>query len=142
VPQIGDQPAVWAGGPLLALPTHSGDYDSACKNPAAAIFIRYVIDNSAEWAKGGNVPAYNPVRSDPAFTALPQAVLAQSVENPVFPPSIPGVGDAFAPLSEAISAVMQGNATDIKAALDDAKARADQILAQNKQTYGDAPQGQ
>jgi multiple sugar transport system substrate-binding protein len=142
VPQIGDQPAVWAGGPLLALPVHTGDYDTTCKDPAAALFIRYLIENSAEWAKGGNVPAYNPAREDAAFTALPQAALAESVETPVFPPAVPGIGDAFAPLGEAIGAVMSGNETDIKKALDDAAARADQILAQNKQTYGDAPKGQ
>jgi multiple sugar transport system substrate-binding protein len=141
VPQIGDQPAVWAGGPLLTLPVHQSGNDE-CKDAAAAMLIRYLVENSAEWAKGGNVPAYNPAREDPTFTALPQAVLAESVENPVFPPAIPGVGDAFTPLSEAITAVMGGNATDIKAALDDAANRANQILAENKANYGDAPQGQ
>lgn len=142
VPQIGDQPAVWAGGPLLALPVQSGDYDATCKNPAAAMFIRYLIENSAEWAKGGNVPAYNPAREDATFTALPQSVLAESVENPVFPPTVPGIGDAFVPLSEAISAVMSGAETDVKRALDDAAGRADQILTQNQQNYGDAPAAQ
>lgn len=140
VPQIGDQPAVWAGGPLLALPAKP--QPDACKDAGSAMFIKYVIENSAEWAKGGNVPAYNPARDDAAFTALPQASLAESVENPVFPPAIPGIGDAFAPLSEAVSAVISGTEPDIKKALDDAAARADQILAQNKQTFGDAPKAQ
>ncbi len=138
VPQIGDQPAVWAGGPLLALPTQQGGNDE-CKDAGAAMFIRYLIDNSAEWAKGGNVPAFNQAREDAGFTALPQAVLAESVANPVFPPAIPGIGDAFVPLSEAVAAVMGGTTTDIKAALDDAATRADQILADNKANYGDAP---
>lgn len=140
VPQIGSQPAVWAGGPLLALPAKQ--QPDTCKDAGAAMFIRFVIDNSPEWAKGGNVPAYNKAREDAAFTALPQAALAQSVENPVFPPAVPGIGDAFAPLGEAVGAVISGTETDVKKALDDAAARADQILAQNKQTYGDAPKGQ
>ncbi|MBC8161037.1 MAG: ABC transporter substrate-binding protein, partial [Roseiflexaceae bacterium] len=141
VPQIGSQPAVWAGGPLLALPVRGQGAD-ACKDAGSAMFIKYVIENSAQWAKGGNVPAYNKARQDPAFTELPQAALATSVENPVFPPAIPGIGDAFTPLSEAVGAVMSGSATDIKLALDDAAGRADQILEQNKANYGDAPAAQ
>gem|GEM_PF-72099 len=138
VPQIGDQPAVWAGGPLLTLPTRSGEAD-ACKDAAAGMLIRYLIDNSAEWAKGGHIPAFNQAREDAGFTLLPQAALAESVENPVFPPSIPGVGDAFVPLSEALAAVVGGVETDIKAALDNAATTANQILAENQQNYGDAP---
>ncbi len=138
VPQIGDQPAVWAGGPLLTLPARAGEAD-ACKDAAAGMLIRYLIDNSAQWAEGGNIPAYNPAREDAAFTALPQAALATSVENPIFPPSVPGVGDAFVPLSEAVAAVMGGVETDIQAALDNAATTANQILAENQQNYGDAP---
>lgn len=55
---------------------------------------------------------------------------------------MPGITDAQGPLTEAVSAVMAGTATDIQAALDEAKARADQILADNKANYGDAPAGQ
>jgi multiple sugar transport system substrate-binding protein len=137
VPQIGPQPAVWAGGPLLALPVHKTV--DPCKDAAAMMFIKYLIDNSLEWAKAGNIPASNTVRNSAEFKALPQAPIAPSVENPVFPPSIPGIGEAFAPLSEAIASVMSGDQTDIKAALDTAAGRADQILADNRTNYGDAP---
>jgi multiple sugar transport system substrate-binding protein len=137
-PQIGDKPAVWAGGPLLTLPMHKTAPD-ACKDTASAIFIKYLEDHAAEWAKAGNVPASKKARQDPTFTALPQAALAPALDNPVFPPAIPGIADAFAPLGEAIGAIMSGTSTDIKGALDDAANRANQILAQNKQTYGTAP---
>lgn len=138
VPQIGDQPAVWAGGPLLALPVHKAGNDP-CKDAAAIMFIKYLIDNSLEWAKAGNIPASNTVRNSAEFKTLPQSALAVSVENPIFPPSVPGISEAFGPLSEAISSVMSGSATDIKGALDTAAQRADQILADNKQNYGEAP---
>jgi len=140
-PQIGDQPATWAGGPLLTLPVQKKGADK-CKDAAAAVFFRYLIDNSAEWAKAGNIPASNKARNTAEFKALPQAAIAPSVANPVFPPPIPGVGDAFAPLMEGVSAIMSGNSTDIKAALDDSAKRADQILADNKKNFGDAPKGQ
>jgi multiple sugar transport system substrate-binding protein len=38
-----------------------------------------------------------------------------------------------------VGAVLAGSATDIQATLDDAAARADQILAQNRENFGSAP---
>ena len=136
VPQIGDQPAVWAGGPLLALPATEPD---ACRDAAAATFIRYVLENSLEWARAGNVPALNEVRNSAEFQELPHAVVGPSADNPVFPPSLPGIGDAFVPLAEAISSILSGTSADIQQALDDAAARSNAILEQNRSTYGDAP---
>ncbi|HET9493668.1 MAG TPA: ABC transporter substrate-binding protein [Chloroflexia bacterium] len=138
-PQIGDEPATWAGGPFLTMPVQPSEDE--CKDTASIIFIKYVLDNSLEWAKAGNVPAMNTVRNSAEFQALPHAVLAPAVENPVFPPSIPGIGSAFAPLGEAVSAVIAGTQTDIKAALDDAAQRANAILEENRQEFGDAPAG-
>lgn len=137
VPQIGTQPAVWAGGPLLALPAQKTP--DKCKDAASGVFIKYVLDNSLEWAKAGNIPALNSVRNSAEFKALPHSAIGPSVENPVFPPAIPGIDAAFAPLGQAIGAVMAGREADIKAALDGAAQQADAILAENKQTYGDAP---
>ncbi len=138
-PQIGTQPATWAGMASLALPFHKKGIDK-CKEAASATFIKYVVDNSAQWAKAGNVPAYNKVRNSADIKALPlQSALATAVETPVFPPAVPGISDAFAPLGNAVGAVMAGTATDIKKALDNAANQSNQILAQNKQKYGSAP---
>jgi multiple sugar transport system substrate-binding protein len=139
VPQIGDMPATWAGSHQLTLPVHKSGADK-CKDAAAGMLIKYLSDNSVEWAKAGQIPARNSVRNGAAFKAVePQASIAPSVEHAFFPPSVPGITDAFAPLDEAVGSVMSGKATDIKKALDDAAARAEQILAENKKTYGDAP---
>jgi multiple sugar transport system substrate-binding protein len=141
VPQMGEQMAVWAGSHQLAL-TNQATPDP-CKDAGAGIFMRYLLDNSVEWAKAGQIPASNEVRNSDAFMAIePQASIAPSVENAFFPPSVPGITDAYAPLDEAVAAVMAGTATDIKAALDDSANRAAQILEQNKQQYGAAPAGQ
>jgi multiple sugar transport system substrate-binding protein len=69
----------------------------------------------------------------------PQAQIAPSVENAIFPPSVPGITDALGPMGEAVSAVMSGEATDIQATLDASAERGNQILEENRQTYGDAP---
>jgi multiple sugar transport system substrate-binding protein len=136
-PQIGPQPAVWAGGPFLTLPSQSKI--DPCKEAGSATFIKYLVDNSVEWAKAGNIPASNKARNSAEFKAMPQSVLAKVVENPVFPPAIPGISDAFAPLGNAVGAIMGGTQTDIKATLDDAANQANQILAENKAKYGDTP---
>jgi multiple sugar transport system substrate-binding protein len=141
VPQIGEKPAVWAGSHQLTLPVKQNP--DPCKDTAAGIFIKYLSDNSLEWSKAGQIPARNSVRDSAEFKALePQASIAPSVENAIFPPSVPGITDAFAPLEEAVIAVMNGSQTDLKAALDDAKSKTDQILADNKTNYGETPGGQ
>jgi multiple sugar transport system substrate-binding protein len=141
IPQMGEQPAVWAGSHQLAL-TQQASPD-ACKDAAAGVFMRYLLDNSVQWASAGQIPASNSVRESAEFQALePQNSIAPSVENTFFPPAVPGITDAYAPLDEAVSAVMAGTTTDVKAALDDAATRANQILEENRQNYGDTPAGQ
>ncbi len=139
VPQIGTQPAIWAGMASLALPVHKKGVDK-CKDTGAITFIKYLETNAVQWSQAGNVPAYNTARNSSQLKALPlQSALAPSVEHPVFPPAIPGVSDAFTPLTDAIGAIMAGTSSDIKGTLDKAASRANQILAQNKQKYGSAP---
>lgn len=138
VPQIGDQPAVWAGSHQLTLPVQTDE--DACRDTAAGLFISYILDNSVTWAEAGQLPASNSVRESEAFAEIqPQAdIAAGSAEYVFFPPSVPGIGDAYGPLDEAVSALMSGNATDIQAELDNAAERANQILEQNRASYGDA----
>jgi len=139
VPQIGDKMAVWAGSHQLTMPVHKKGADK-CKDAAGAMFIKYVVDNSVTWAKAGQIPANNKVRSSAEFKAVePQASIAPSVESAFFPPPVPGITDAFAPLDDAVGSVMSGKSTDIKKALDDAAGRAQQILDENKGKYTAPP---
>jgi multiple sugar transport system substrate-binding protein len=138
VPQIGTKYAVWGGSHQLAMPVKKSP--DRCKDAAWGIFVKYILDNSINWAKAGQIPANNRVRNSAEFKAIePQASIAPSVEAVFFPPSVPGITDAFAPLDEAIGAVMTGKTTDIKGELDRAAEKANQILAENKQKYGTAP---
>jgi multiple sugar transport system substrate-binding protein len=137
-PVIGTQPAIWAGGPLLALPLHKKGNDK-CKDAGSALLIKYLIDNSVEWAKAGNIPASNKARNSAEFKALPQASFVTALDNPVFPPAVPDIGSAFVPLADAIGGVLGGKESDIKKALDDAATRSDAILEQNRNNFGSAP---
>lgn len=134
-PQIGDRPAVWAGSHQLALPVQANPDE--CRDAAAGIFIRYLLDNSLEWSKAGQIPASNSVRASAEFQAIePQASIAPSADAAIFPPSVPGITDAFAALGEAVGSLMAGTATDIQATLDASVARANELLEQNRRTFG------
>ncbi|MBK8129205.1 MAG: extracellular solute-binding protein [bacterium] len=100
VPQIGAQPAAWGGSHQLTLPTQAEP--DACKDTAAGTFIKYLLDNSVTWARAGQLPASSVVRSSAEFQAIePQASIAAAAEHVFFPPSVPGITDAYAPLDEA-----------------------------------------
>ena len=136
LPNIGGEYAVTAGSHVLSL-GNSATEDPA-KTAAAACFIGYLSTNSLEWVSGaGHIPANTTVRESAEFQALePQASYALMADAAVFPPSIPGITDALAPLDQAVQAVMAGQLTDIQAALDEAAAQGNQILEQNRQRYG------
>lgn len=137
-PQIGTQPATWAGMGSLTIPNNK--QSNACTRSAAATFIKYVVDNSAKMAQGGDLPAYRKARNDASVQSIPlMKSLSQSAENPVFPPSVPGISDAFTPLGNAIGAVMAGTSQDIQKTLDTSVNQANQILKQNQQKYGTTP---
>jgi multiple sugar transport system substrate-binding protein len=140
VPQIGPNMAVWGGSHQLTLPVQAEE--DACRDAAAGMFIKYLLDNSVVWAQAGQLPASSVVRGSDEFAEIhPQSeIAAGSADYVFFPPSVPGITDAYAPLGEAIGALMSGNATDIQAELDNAAERANQILQQNRETYGEAPQ--
>ncbi|MDQ4078286.1 MAG: ABC transporter substrate-binding protein [Chloroflexota bacterium] len=136
VPQIFDEAAVWGGSHQLTLPAQSEE--DPCRDAAAGIFIDYLLDNSVTWAAAGQIPASNEVRESPAFQEIePQADIAPSAQYVFFPPAVPGITDAYAPLDEAVAAVLAGEATDIEAALAESAQRAEQILAENRESYGE-----
>jgi len=142
LPQIGPNMAVWGGSHQLTLPVQAEE--DACRDTAAGMFIKYLLDNSVVWAQAGQLPASSVVRASEEFAEIhPQAeIAAGSADYVFFPPSVPGITDAYAPLDEAISALMAGNATDVQAELDNAAERANQILAQNAETYSEAPESE
>lgn len=138
VPQVGPNPGTWAGSHQLALARQQTE--DPCRTAAGGMLIKYLVDNSVEWAKAGQIPANTTVRESEAFKAVqPMAAIAPSVEGAFFPPAVPGITDAFAPLGEAVGAVMAGTETNIKGALDNAATRADQILEQNRANFGEQP---
>jgi multiple sugar transport system substrate-binding protein len=133
-PQFGEKYAVWGGSHQLGITT-----DDPAQQAAAGCWIGWLSSNSVQWAKAGQVPARNSVRlgKELATVAPPVAGFATEADDVILFPPIPGLESAvMTEASKAIAAVVQGQAQDAKAALDQAAARSNQLIQQNLKTYG------
>ena len=136
VPQIGDEKAVWSSSTHWVFPANKGQ--DANKTAAAATFVKWMNDNSAGWAETGELPGANTVRDDPSLVAKYPNLKPFIDELPYahYETVSPGINEANALITTAINEALTGKKTP-QAALDDAKAKADKILEQNRAKYGD-----
>ena len=134
LPTIGEKPAVWASSHQLTVMQQRQPDEN--KLHAARDFLAWLSENSIEWAKSGQIPARNSVRESDEFAGLEvQSTLAGQLENVVFPPTVPGIGDVTAPTFEqAVNTVVLGKA-EPKAALEDAQKKANALLEDNRKKY-------
>ena len=134
LPVIGDQPATWGGSHQLSLTT-----DDPTTQAAAAVWIKWLSDNSAEWAKAGQVPARTSARENPelATMAPPVSSILESANTVVMLPPVPALEpalwDQFGPV---IDAYLAGDVTDAAAALEEANAKSQQVIDENVSTFG------
>ncbi|HEV2873199.1 MAG TPA: ABC transporter substrate-binding protein [Actinomycetota bacterium] len=135
LPQIGDQPAVWASSHNFVV-TSQAQKDPN-KLQASKVFISWISDHSIDWAKAGQIAARASVRESPEFQELEvQNIAAQQLDYVKFPPAVPGIGEITAPTFElAVNEAVLGKKSP-KAALDDATSKANELLAANKKKYG------
>lgn len=136
VPQIGTQKAVWSSSTHWVFPANKGQDEN--KTKAAAVFVKWMNDNSAGWAETGELPAANSVRDNPSLVEKYPNIKPFIEELPYahYETVSPGIGEANALITTAVNEALNGKKTP-KAALDDAAAKADQILEQNRAKYGD-----
>jgi multiple sugar transport system substrate-binding protein len=135
LPTIGDQPATWAGSHHLALTT-----EDPATQAAAAVWIKWLSDNSEGWAAAGQVPARQSVRNDPnlASVAAPIASVAESANMVVLPAPVPALeGALWDQFGPAIDAYLAGDETDAQAVLDAANAKSQQVMEENLSTFGE-----
>jgi multiple sugar transport system substrate-binding protein len=133
-PTIFDTPATWAGSHTLTIPKN----DDEQRQEAALNLVRYLSENSVEWAKSsGQIPASFDVVESAEYKALPnyaeyQAFIAQA-DAVHFEPLIPKTAELGADnqLSPVMAGVLEGVRGDAPAqtALDQAAERTDEILA-------------
>jgi len=134
LPQIGSQPAAWAGSHNFVI-MNQRDQDPN-KLKASKVFIDWISQQSLEWAKAGQVPARESVRESSEFQNLEaQTQFAEEIDYVHFPPSVPGIADALLPLYE----VALNEAVLLKSspeeALEKAAQQANEILQENAEKY-------
>jgi multiple sugar transport system substrate-binding protein len=133
LPTLGDQPATWGGSHQLALTT-----EDTATQAAAALWIKWLSENSMEWAKAGQVPARSSVRgsAELAAEAPPISNVVESANIVVILPQVPELeGALWGQFGAAINAYLAGDIADAKAALDDANARSQQVIDENATRY-------
>jgi len=133
LPTIGDQPATWGGSHHLALTT-----EDPATQAAAAVWIKWLSDNSAEWAAAGQVPARQSVRDDPnlASVAAPISQVAESANIVVILPQVAALeGALWDQFGPPINAYLAGDVTDAAAALEEANAKSQQVMDENVTTF-------
>lgn len=135
VPQIGTQKAVWSSSTHWVFPANKGQDPN--KTQAASTFVKWMNDNSAGWAETGELPAANSVREDPALVQKYPNLkpFIEELAYAHYETVSPGINEANALVTTAINEALTGKKTP-QQALDDAKAKADQILKQNQAKYG------
>ena len=135
VPQIGTEKAVWSSSTHWMFPANKNQ--NADKSAAAATFVKWMNDNSADWASTGELPAQNSVREDPALLATYPALkpYLEQLEYAHYETVSPGITNAMAEVTTGVNEAMLGKKSP-KDALDDAAAKATQLLKQNKAQYG------
>ncbi|KHK95859.1 sugar ABC transporter substrate-binding protein [Microbacterium mangrovi] len=135
VPQIGSQKAVWSSSTHWVFPANKGQDKN--KTAAAATFVKWMNDNSADWASTGELPADNTVRNAPSMVQKYPNLKPFIDELPYahYETVSPGINEANALITTAINEALTGKKSP-KQALDDAASQADQILTQNQAKYG------
>ena len=132
-PQIFGKRAVWANSHGLCMPVQRKTDPTRAADVLKA--LRYISDNSIEWAKGGQIPVRKSVTASPEFAKLTLLQpFVQSVPDAVFLPklekgSLIFASNASTPMMTAMQEVMLDKSTPDKAL----KTAADQVDAILKQ---------
>ena len=134
LPKIGEKGGVWGNSHQFVLPRTQGSDQN--KVEAAAYFVNWFTQNSADWAKSGKVPAVEKQAESSEFTSIEGLQpFAKEVPDVHFPPAVAGISDAMTAMYDAVNAAVLGK-SDPASALRSAANKASQILQQNKKKYG------
>jgi multiple sugar transport system substrate-binding protein len=135
LPRIGTQDAVYANSHNFVLFNQANPDEDRLQ--ASKVFIDWISRNSLRWAEAGQIPARNSVRESEDFEDLSeQSELAGQLPYLRFNPQLTGIDEAQAVLDAAYNeAVLL--VKDPKTALDEAAERADKLLEENRQKYGE-----
>lgn len=129
VPQIGDHRAVWADSHNLCLRAdlHGPELQATWR------FIKFLSDNSLDWAEGGQVPVRKSLRATPRFRAMSvQSAFARQIPYVVYLPRLPFIFEFQTEFDTAVEKALRGSVTP-QAALDLAAANVNRVIARQRE---------
>jgi multiple sugar transport system substrate-binding protein len=133
IPLFGDQPATWMGSHNLCMRTGMDER----QEEAAWRFIRFLSENSLDWAEGGQVPVRRSLRETERFQNLyAQSQFARQLDYGVYMPSTPFVFEYFTEFDLALERALRGRESP-RDALNRAAANIEVIMRR----YGIQPHG-
>lgn len=128
VPQLGSRRATWAGSHNLCL---RADLDGP-RLEAAWRFIRFLSDNSLDWAEGGQVPVRKSLRNTERFRAMTvQHQFARQIPFVEYMPRVTFVFEFYSEFDLAVERALRGR-TSPEEALRTAAANVNRIIERNR----------
>ncbi len=132
-PLLGIKPAVWAGSHNLCLRSNLTEKEL----DASWRFIKFLSENSLDWAEGGQVPIRKSLRDTDRFRGMTaQREFAKQIPYAVYMPSVPFGFEFSGEFSLALERALRGR-TSPKEALDVANKNINKIIEHYEETYKD-----
>jgi multiple sugar transport system substrate-binding protein len=118
VPQMGPKPAAWASSHVLCIGNGlEGDELAAAKR-----FIKFLSDNSLDWAEGGQIPVRKSLRETDRFRGMTaQSAFASQIPHAAYLPQSPYINEYLAEFDPAVEKIFRRSATPEKAFADAAQ---------------------
>lgn len=129
VPHLGPIPAVWTGSHNLCLRSDL----KGKQQEAAWRFIKFLSDNSLDWAAGGQIPARTDLLHSTRFQKMPvQAAFSTQIPIVSYLPRLSFIFEFQTEFNTAVEKALRGSATP-EQALATAEANINKVLARERQ---------
>ena len=134
VPQMGLNRAVWANSHNLCMRADLSD----AQRQATWRFMRFLSDNSLDWAAGGQVPVRKSLRATPRFQSMTvQSAFASQVPIVNYLPRVPYIFEMMTEYDNDVERGLRGSVSP-REALDAATTKINTIIARQREGVREA----
>ena len=104
---------------------------SSAKDKAISLLLKYFVENTAYWCRGGKAAVRSDVANDEKYKSLEWSFVSDNLDKIQLPENIYTNNSITTPIADYCSKLCEGTLTDVAAALNDA-ARESKELAENQ----------
>jgi multiple sugar transport system substrate-binding protein len=115
VPQMGPKPAAWASSHVLCVRSDLG----GAELDASKRFVKFLSDNSLDWAEGGQIPVRKSLRETDRFGGMSaQRAFATQIPHAAYLPQSPYINEYLSEFDQAVEKIFRRSLTPEKAFAD------------------------